>query len=98
MTDVFLFYIFAPALLAWGFVASRIWNEPKIWYYLIKNRTITRAEARAKRFKPFDCEMCMGFWIGMGWNLADYSFMTALVYAFAVSFFTCLLTRWAKTI
>lgn len=68
-----------------GIVATWI-AELSIWRLI---KTITKR----KKIKPFDCEMCLGFWIGLAYFFNQNEIINTIVMAILCSFTAIIISK-----
>lgn len=82
------------SLIAWWIATgSGIVQDVKNWLMVKRIWYVTDqfGYIKPRRVKPFDCEVCMGFWLGFFYNLD--SGITAIIYGIVCSALTVILTK-----
>lgn len=62
------------AVVAWWIAEGSGLMQKAIWWLIMKGYR------KSNRFKPFDCPLCLAFWIGLGftWNPIDAIICSAI--------------------
>lgn len=84
-------------IIAWWLaVGNGIVNDLKYWLMVKKiwYRYDQWGNLVSKRLKPLDCEICMGFWIGLSYSLySGQSIFQSIVNGAMSSFFAILTSK-----
>jgi hypothetical protein len=96
MTD--LLNLFLISCVVWVWVQSKAYVVFKIVYWTLTEKDPTKINS--SRFKPFDCEMCLGFWCGLLYGISQaHSLLDVpevLGWGALCSVFSCLITKFTR--